>query len=83
MTTPIRIQVQDKNNILKPYNTGYATLKTQTTISAPSSVAALTDVNLTSVPPLDGSTLVYNAATAKYDVEIMDLDNDQIDGGTF
>jgi hypothetical protein len=75
--TPVRITVQDKNNIIKPYNSGYATLKTQAAISAPSSVAGLTDVNLTSVPPLDGSTLIYNSSTAQYDVDIMDIDGGQ------
>lgn len=76
--TPVRIEVQDKNGIIKPTNVGYVTMKSQAVAAPATSLSALTDVHLTQTPPSDGSTIIYNANTSVYDVK-----QPSLDGGFF
>lgn len=74
-----KIRVQDRGGLLVQPATGSVTIKNEGSAVAPLiSLETLTDVNLTIDPPVDGSTLIYNANTAQYDVDVMDLD-----GGLF
>ena len=77
----VKIAVKQQGATFVPPATGAVTLNNQGYVSATGGatvVAGLSDVNLTTTPPLNNSTLVYNSTTHKYDVELLD-----VDGGTF
>jgi hypothetical protein len=73
------IAVVNRGGALLP-STGIPTAPNYTPV-APTSVqvSSLQDVNLTANPPVNGSTLVYNSSTQKYDVGILP----SLDGGAF
>ena len=73
-----KISVINRNGALLP-STGFPTASDFTTVGSANRIAGLADVNLTETPPVNGSTLVYNSATGKYDVEILP----SLDGGSF
>jgi hypothetical protein len=72
------IEVNNQSGSLVPA-TGYPTAPNYTTVGVSQSIAGLQDVNLTSIPPVNGSTLVYNSQSGKYDVTVIP----SLDGGSF
>ncbi len=77
----VQIAVKHAGATFVPPATGSVTLNNQGYAGAAgstSAVAGLTDVNLTSTPPVNNSTLVYDSANHRYNVQLLDLD-----GGSF
>lgn len=83
--TKVNIQVRNQAGFIQPSATGTVTLNNinGSGASAPTALVALTDVNLTATPPLDGSTLLYNANTQKFDVTSSGALSGNLDGGIF
>lgn len=72
-----RIKVNTQNEVL----TSQAPVTIRNTAADYNAIDRLTDVDLTSRE--DGSTLVYNAATDKYEVKPITAAITEVDGGTF
>ena len=83
------IAVVKRPNIIVANSAPVTTTQSMPAVSLKNNLAALSQAylhNLVDVVennPVDGSTLVYNANTDKYEVKLMDLTNASLDGGGF
>lgn len=80
----INISVRNQAGFIQPSATGAVTLNNMgAAAGSATALTGLTDVNLTSTPPVDGSTIIYNANTQKFDVTTSGSLSGNLDGGTF